>query len=502
MKKFRSIFVLVIMTLLMFTTSCSDGSQSTYDILNELSLHLSSTQDDSSQPQGELIIIIPDGCSADVVNAAETLSDTMSKFVGYDIDCKYNSEHAVNETNFEILVGNTKRAQSKEYMRSLRTYDYGFQIIDSSLVIGAHKNEKLCAAITELCNKFNSEEYSPLYPMNIKPYIVSDTYTVSSFKLNGFRLSEYTLVYPAENTLYEKEIANIFSSYIENKYGYTLYAQTDNEVAESARKLCIGKTKFSNTIFENPNAKISSNGALIEFLANDSYGIQCALSDFSSMLEVSINNNVGSLEYIGQKDVPYDSSEISFMVFDNTSKGYTSDMFHHLTSDAMSDSISCCAYYGFDQRGVEHISNNLGYDYSKTAFSTSVFALNNSYSNIETTQTDVEGGTITVQKFKRNTDNIVLTFIYAFGDGDNEASLLSSLKNIYNTQANKYTVVINNMGYEADTQFALSCDQISKISTELTTNIYIKSSLISTSASTKQVYNAFSADKITLKIKL
>lgn len=100
----------------------------------------------------------------------------------------------LEETEFEILVGNTNRKESEEFLSGLLWDDYGYAIVGSKIVIAGHTAETTHSAIKAFFEHLKSGDHTSVFFSNKDLYIYRYPYVSDTFLLNGIDVSRAKIV--------------------------------------------------------------------------------------------------------------------------------------------------------------------------------------------------------------------------------------------------------------------------------------------------------------------
>ncbi len=488
MNKLKLSLAVLLSLTIFFIAGCavSDKNDDIDSLLSELSSFYAEEPDDSlfrSSPNYTLIL--PNGCSAEVLDAAALLSQTMSKYVGYSVAIEYDTDAERSSDIFEIIIGRTSRKESRSHLNSLRTDDYGYSVYKSALCIGAHRDKELCLAIKMLVDDIENQVVSLMAISNAESRAVRGEYAVDEFKLNGFPLSEYSIVYPHGNENGELRLANILARSIEESFDYTLEVTNDLSAPYSARKLCIGSTIFSNPK-HTPGASVAaiySNGATIEFSAADNYGLGCAVSNFHNMLCGGLDGEKGSLELTETSNISYDNSRISLNMLTLKKQSLSSEGYVKISKLFDDEDISFALLCGFAQDDIEIFSDSIKDSFVAIGDSHNVFFNSDKFTLDNFDLYSLPCGSVFSLSLTRISDGISLSLTGAIADIESTAGditeLVKKLVEVCVLSSDTRVIAINNF---SDTVHLDFLDQTKELITVVTSggiNLYASSTGLS-----------------------
>lgn len=141
----------------------------------------------------------------------------------------------VSSSAQEIIIGNTSRDESRELMENIGYFDYAVRYIGNKLVVAAHTEKMLYAAISEFSEK--------MLTLSENGIVIGDDISFKGeqgfFEKYG-ELSRYRIVYPEGNSNL-REVAENLSTKIQKRYSVGLPVVSDGE-APNGYELLIGAT--------------------------------------------------------------------------------------------------------------------------------------------------------------------------------------------------------------------------------------------------------------------
>ena len=148
----------------------------------------------------------------------------------------------IDATEFEILVGNTNREESKAFLSGLLWDDYGYAIVGNKLVVAGHTPEGTLNAIKHLLEHLKSGDHTSVFFTNKNQYLYRYPYVSDTFMLNGVDVSRAKIVVNEEGT--KKQYAQILSDKSLELCGRRPAIVTDAEVEEGDSLIIIGASTY------------------------------------------------------------------------------------------------------------------------------------------------------------------------------------------------------------------------------------------------------------------
>ncbi len=320
--KFCSLVLSVLLLMSTFAlASCDDADPDRFDDLYNAISEYYDLQTDTDAPKEEelkYIIVIPSKCSAAILDGAEMLSEVILRYTGYAPEVLYDSDVSYKKSVPEIVISRTDRDESLKYYKKLRIGEYGYEYTQSgSFAIGGQTEESCLLAIDCFANGIRNGDIDLKKPQLVKPYKLDCEYDISEIKINGFELCEYSIVYPANDTLSEKALALILRDRIAEYGAYCLDVISDKEATESTRAICVGHTALSSLEKENVAENTVSliiGKSDVEMIADSNAGIHFAIERFMEKLKDSESEGVCELLH-SDKIETYEYDSKPFDVF-------------------------------------------------------------------------------------------------------------------------------------------------------------------------------------------
>ena len=236
-------------------------------------------------------------------SAAKTLKTQLQS--KYSLDLSLKSDFVTDavpgyaEAEFEILVGDCDRDESREFVSKLKYNDYGYGMLGSKLVIvGATAAGTLKAMEHFIQNVAEKSDGNIFFDNSAQSCIIRGEYTELS--IGGAPISDYSIVYPRAAKCSEDHIAKLVKTVIAEKSGYLLEIKSDS-AESSGKEIRIGVTSRDTapTLSESEYF-VGNSGDSVLLAANDSAGLLQAFNHFVAALEetpsLTIKDTVASAE--------------------------------------------------------------------------------------------------------------------------------------------------------------------------------------------------------------
>jgi len=185
----------------------------------------------------EPIVLSRDAISEYVIVYGEGIGDELKSKVG-ELSLKFKDKFgvavsakddyfkegvdalAIKET--EILIGVTNREESKSFIGSLKSRDYGWKAINKKLVIGGVNDEMTVKAIDEFISKVLSKDSAEgAFYTSDSDFTYTEEYEMDTITVGGTDITEYTVVY--NDDVYGMQyLAELIRNAIADKCGHYL----------------------------------------------------------------------------------------------------------------------------------------------------------------------------------------------------------------------------------------------------------------------------------------
>ena len=142
------------------------------------------------------------------------------------------------EVEFEILVGNTNREETKTFLADLLWDDYGYAIVGNKIVIAGHTEEGTFQAIKGFLEHIRGSEKSDIFFSNKNQYLYRYPYASKNFMINGVDASRAKIVVNQKGS--DAQIAQAISDKALEICGVRPQIVTDADVKAEDSLIIIG----------------------------------------------------------------------------------------------------------------------------------------------------------------------------------------------------------------------------------------------------------------------
>lgn len=368
MRKFRCIICIVSLALMLCIcfafVSCSSDEDGYGDLFEALSQYYETTGEalSASKISEKIVITLPAGCSADLLDSAKDLAQALSPMTDTEIKIKYDADYKATSKEIELLIGSTDRAVSADLLGDLRINDYGYCYDGGKIVVAGH-TDLACAEAVDL---FISDVLSGTVDMSnvkaIEKRIVRDSYELEKIILCGFEASEYAIVYPYENELGESAVANILASEICDLGGYVLPVISDREMSASTRAICVGRisTSVQDATDEGRVTISIGNGGHVEILAKDAYGLRLAASELVKMIKGYATGKSSKVDIDEALTLEYGKSDLKIFAVNEAFGEGDLEKYSNTVNAIRAEAPTVALLYDCSDAAAENLKNNLG----------------------------------------------------------------------------------------------------------------------------------------------
>ncbi len=267
--------MLALLMILSALVACGDKTPQKEDTTTTISDTVASTD---APPADELsAILMADIANYKVIrgeNAGDKVLEATSKLVK-SIDQIYSLKltpkddffredvpaFAIGE--FEILIGNTNREESAEFLDMLKKDDYGYRIIGKKLVIAGHTDENTAAAVDEfIVECMSTNGAGDVFFSNEKAYLKRGEYALNLLKLGGVAINSYRIMYPYRAKNNEDITAEKIKNTVAEVSGFVLDVVDDRSEA-SEYDIMVGNVSHLSDSLKSGQPEIKENNFYI-----------------------------------------------------------------------------------------------------------------------------------------------------------------------------------------------------------------------------------------------
>ena len=240
--------------------------------------------------------------SSDTDKEADALRVKLQSTFNVLLDSK--PENAYNETQYEILIGNTSRAETSVFLENLRWDDYGYGIVGNKLVIAGKNEDGTIKALRAFSNYVNKHEGGEIFFSNADKLLVQKDYPHETLTVNDISVSEFSILC---NEQALGGIAQVIRNSIIEACGIAVPIITDGEIDALENTIVIGETNKTTEGFmhqlithEGNQYSITPDGSNIFIKAVNAAGYWSAATEITKQLSSATDENV--ILTVGKRD--------------------------------------------------------------------------------------------------------------------------------------------------------------------------------------------------------
>lgn len=227
------------------------------------------------------------------------------------------AEYAMGD--YEIIVGNTNRPESAEFIKELRAWDYGYVLRNDKIIIAGATDEYTAKAVKMfLRNVVRGDISDGIFYSSDDDCVKIGSYPLDSLTVaNGneqIPIHNYSIVYSENGGGAERLCAEILSSEISDVTGYILEPVADS-AEESEYEILIGRTNRggdSPALSDNEFCIDVSDGT-IHIYGDSSVSLLKAVNEFSDRIRPTAKNIV--LEADSMHKYTFENTTMTAMSF-------------------------------------------------------------------------------------------------------------------------------------------------------------------------------------------
>lgn len=298
-------------------------------------------------------IVFSEKATSDVQSAASTIASAFS--MKFDVAIKARDDSYVEPSTgelsvseYEILIGETNREESAQFMSELEYKDRGYKVINKKIVIGAHDLYQAAQSAMEFASYVRAfKKGSDVFFNTDMDKITLGKYSFGTMTIDGADISEYKIVYPKGKD-FEKALANKLMKAIGNACGSVLPV-CDDKTDAADKEILVGKTSrdtdvsAANGVTDGRGYAAVSDEKLV-LCGSTALGNATAVEWLIGYFDGSQSADTLSLDIEGGlKSSPRAVGTLSAMTFNLDSDGVTKDRAAKVVEtivDALPDTVS------------------------------------------------------------------------------------------------------------------------------------------------------------------
>ncbi len=243
MKKISFLLAILMLVQCFLLVACNqkDNQETTPDV--------TTPQEIPAEPDNSIKILAADISKYNLICAQRSSAAVTGQFWQlqsqiekmYGIEPIAETDH-MEENEFEILIGETNRKESKAFLSGLLWDDYGYTIIGNKIVIAGHTTEGTLAAVKHFLNHIKNGDHTEVFFSNKNQLLYRYPYVSDTFLVNGIDVSRAKIVVNGSGS--DKQIAQTLSDKSLELCGRRPEIVTDADVTEGDKLIVIGASAF------------------------------------------------------------------------------------------------------------------------------------------------------------------------------------------------------------------------------------------------------------------
>lgn len=195
------------------------------------------------------VLVRPDGAGSAMIDGVKELNAKIQQVYGVQLTLKSDfykeGVEAFAMSEYELLVGNTNRPETQEFLSGLRYLDYGYALVGKKLVIAGHTEETSLLAL----DRFISDRLGKAHETvadETTHFLYTGEYALDSVTINGTPIGEYGIVYASAKKNAENVATDALIEGIIDASGIVLSAVSDKKEATASKLIMIGDTSLTD----------------------------------------------------------------------------------------------------------------------------------------------------------------------------------------------------------------------------------------------------------------
>ncbi|MBQ8334338.1 MAG: endonuclease/exonuclease/phosphatase family protein [Clostridia bacterium] len=210
--------------------SCGNGESHDTSISETEETAVQETLSVTAEMLAEYEVIRPEYASEKLIRAASSVYQEvhgLNDAVTFRHDFYREGVDGLQMGECEILIGDTNRPQSREFLASLRADDYGFAMIDKCIVIAGHTDENTALAAQLFLETVNNAAGTGVFYDSAMDTVIRGEYAVDSFSINGVPVREYEILFGGRK--FDEAAAEKLREKIADQTGFVLNVTDESE---------------------------------------------------------------------------------------------------------------------------------------------------------------------------------------------------------------------------------------------------------------------------------
>ncbi len=293
-----SVLALALVITILFVSCHRDGEPTPPDGTSATAPEIKITAADLPKYK----FIYTENQSSEVTSACSSLHRLFDAALGIETELRSDVINDSEIGEFEILIGNTNRTESREFIASLRSKDYGYAIVGKKIVIAGCTDDGTIQAMkefeTKVITRYEMNPTAESFLSSADDLIYRAVYPADSIFFGDTDIRDFKIVYPAAHELGEHIAAARIAYAIASECGYTLDVVGDDQIGEDTKHtISVGVTTLVSDALASElknaggNAVIGWDGNSVVLGGADSEAILAAADRLDEELRAAIQRD-------------------------------------------------------------------------------------------------------------------------------------------------------------------------------------------------------------------
>lgn len=311
------------------------------------------------------ILVLPSDCSAEIYGGASALGERIEEKTAADTELIYDVEtRKAEKGECEIIIGNTSRRESAEYLKSFKIDDFGYAYRDGVILIGGISDSAVLSAIDRFTSDVMVYADEEILMNHDAELFQSGKYDLEKATLCGFELWDYSIVYPRNDTVARLGAYRLRDAISESS-GYYLAVRAENEVEADERAIRIGDTSLAGEVScADTEAKIVPRTCGVSLVYGGDYGMDAAINKLLEGLLRVRADGCASLDIDEDICLAITSYRASVLDVSPADSTLGLDGIVNVVSAIHTAAPTFARVRGISEKSMEYIAANFAEDYS------------------------------------------------------------------------------------------------------------------------------------------
>lgn len=211
--------------------------------------------------ESKYVVVRAENANKEVVNAAIALRDAIREATGVSLRIINDEEP---ETDYEIVVGDTKRSASITLSEELKSEDYAIINVGNTLCVCGGSTAKTVEAVDAFVSAYLNESAEALQFTSEMVRVEKAEYIADAVKIGTHNLSDYVIICSTPCPAGESDAAFYLQSMIRLRFG-TVIPVISTITPHENPEIIVGTANRNFEFYKTEEAKTSERSSLILF---------------------------------------------------------------------------------------------------------------------------------------------------------------------------------------------------------------------------------------------